>query len=149
MVLGDTLEDEARDKLVKTSQPNRPKVTKEPSQMLSLPTHPTICTSFFFKSCKHLWVKLSGDAARNSSIAFNELSTMTGCPNNDTEWMSPYLDSALSYLKVLLIATFQLVTEMWVFYIICTCWPSQSELHRGKSQAGRNWFMVRLYYEDS
>ena len=39
----------------------------------------------------HLWLKFSGEAALNSFKAARELSTTTGWPNRDTEWMSPYL----------------------------------------------------------
>ena len=52
----------------------------------------------------HLWLKFSGEAARNSFIAANELSTMTGWPNRDTEWMSPYLISYLTFNLSLFLA---------------------------------------------
>ena len=46
LVLSDTLEDEGRDTLVKRSQPNRPKVTKEPIQMLAPYIQPSVYLSF-------------------------------------------------------------------------------------------------------
>ena len=39
-----------------------------------------------------LWLKLSEDAAWNSFIAGNELSTTRGWPKRDTKWMSPNLN---------------------------------------------------------